>query len=51
MRQYLLRIAIYEKRLNAVITVNPKALEEAEARDRERAQRRSAARSTASLSR
>jgi amidase len=36
--QYLTRIATYEDRLNAVITVNPKALEEAEERDRERAQ-------------
>jgi amidase len=35
--QYLLRIALYNRRLNAVITVNPKALEEANARDRERA--------------
>ena len=35
--QYLVRIATYEDRLNAVITVNPKALEEAEALDRERA--------------
>ncbi len=32
----LVRIALYEDRLNAVITVNPKALEEADARDRER---------------
>jgi amidase len=38
--QYLTRIATYEDRLNAVITVNPKALEEAEERDRERAQGR-----------
>ncbi|MFY9608900.1 MAG: amidase family protein [Blastocatellia bacterium] len=36
--QYLTRIALYEDRLNAVIVVNPHALEEAEARDRERAQ-------------
>lgn len=36
--QYLARIATYEDRLNAVITVNPKALGEAEERDRERAQ-------------
>ena len=36
--QYLLRIALYNRRLNAVITVNPKALEEADERDRERAQ-------------
>jgi amidase len=39
-RQYLVRIAMYEDRLNAVMTVNPKAVEEAEARDRERAQGR-----------
>lgn len=39
-RQCLVRIATYEKRLNAVITVNPKALEEAEARDRERTQKK-----------
>src|SRR5262249_6730506 len=37
-QQYLTRIATYEDKLNAVITVNPHALEEAEARDRERAQ-------------
>jgi amidase len=37
-RQYLIRIALYEDQLNAAITVNPKALEEAEQRDRERAQ-------------
>ncbi|HEY5619950.1 MAG TPA: amidase family protein [Vicinamibacterales bacterium] len=36
-QQSLTRIALYEDRLNAVITVNPRALEEAEARDRERA--------------
>jgi len=36
--QYLARVATYEDRLNAVITVNPKALAEAEERDRERAQ-------------
>src|SRR5262245_24640188 len=35
-RQSLVRIATYEDRLNAVISVNPHALEEAEARDRER---------------
>jgi amidase len=35
--QYLTRIATYDAKLNAVITVNPKALEEAEALDRERA--------------
>src|SRR5262245_14072228 len=34
--QYLLRIAAYEDKINAVITVNPKALEEADALDRER---------------
>jgi amidase len=39
-RQYLVRIATYEERLNAVIAVNPKALEEAEARDRERAEKK-----------
>ncbi|HUQ80519.1 MAG TPA: amidase family protein [Gemmatimonadaceae bacterium] len=38
--QYLARIATYEHRLNAVITVNPNALAEADARDRERAQGR-----------
>jgi hypothetical protein len=35
--QYLARIATYEDRLNAVLTVNPEALAEAEARDVERA--------------
>ncbi len=39
-QQYLMRIAIYENKLNAVITVNPNALREAEERDRERAQGR-----------
>ena len=34
--QCLVRIATYEERLNAVMTVNPRALAEAEARDRER---------------
>ena len=34
--QSLLRIATYEETLNAVMTVNPRALEEADARDRER---------------
>ena len=34
--QSLTRIATYEDRLNAVITVNPRALEEADERDRER---------------
>ena len=37
-QQYLTRIATYEDKLNAVIVVNPHALEEAEALDRERAQ-------------
>jgi len=37
-QQSLLRIATYEERLNAVIAVNPRAIEEAEALDRERAQ-------------
>jgi len=36
--QYLARIAAYEDRLNAVIQVNPRALDEADALDRERAQ-------------
>jgi amidase len=36
--QYLARIATYEDLLNAAITINPRALEEADARDRERAQ-------------
>ena len=35
--QYLARIAMYEDKLHAAITVNPKALKEAEALDRERA--------------
>ncbi|MBI4473411.1 MAG: amidase [Acidobacteria bacterium] len=39
-QQYLTRIALYEDKLNATITVNPNALREAEERDRERAQRR-----------
>jgi amidase len=37
-RQYLTRLGLYEDRLNAAIYVNPKALEEADALDRERAQ-------------
>jgi amidase len=37
-QQCLVRIATYEERLNGVIAVNPSALEEAEALDRERAQ-------------
>ena len=36
--QYLMRIGIYEDRLNATLAVNPKALEEADQLDRERAQ-------------
>jgi amidase len=36
--KYLVRIALYNRKLNAVITVNPNALNEADARDRERAQ-------------
>src|SRR5215467_7745275 len=39
-QQYLTRIALYDKKLNAVITVNPNALREAEERDRERTQGR-----------
>jgi amidase len=39
-RLYLDRIAAYDSKLNAVITVNPRALEEADARDRDRAQGR-----------
>jgi amidase len=35
--QYLIRIALYNNRLNGIITVNPRALAEAEARDRDRA--------------
>jgi amidase len=35
--QYLTRIAMYENRLHATIAVNPKALEEADALDRDRA--------------
>ena len=38
--QYLTRIALYEDRLNATIAVNPNALAEADARDRDRAQGR-----------
>ena len=36
--QYLIRIAMYEDRLNAALAINAKALEEADALDRERAQ-------------
>jgi amidase len=39
-RQSLVRIALYEDRLNAVVSVNPRALQEAAERDRERAQGR-----------
>src|SRR5690348_4170115 len=35
--EYLTRIALYEDRLKAIITVNPRVLEEADALDRERA--------------
>jgi Asp-tRNA(Asn)/Glu-tRNA(Gln) amidotransferase A subunit family amidase len=38
--RHLARIATYEDRLNAVLAVNPKALEEADRLDRERAQGR-----------
>jgi amidase len=34
--QYLIRIALYEHTLKSAITINPKALQEADARDRER---------------
>ncbi|MCC6989157.1 MAG: hypothetical protein IT181_09180, partial [Acidobacteria bacterium] len=34
--KYLQRIALYEDRLNAIITVNPRALAEADALDQER---------------
>ena len=37
-QQYLDRIEKYNGRLNAIITLNPRALDEADARDRERAQ-------------
>lgn len=35
--QYLTRIALYDKRINAAITINPRAIEEADALDAERA--------------
>src|SRR5499427_3178710 len=35
--EYLTRIALYEDQVKAIIIVNPKVLEEADARDRERA--------------
>jgi amidase len=38
LQQYLDRIARYEDRLNAIISLNPRVLEEADARDRERTQ-------------
>ena len=38
--QYLTRIAMYEDKLHAALTVNPNALQEADALDRERAQGR-----------
>jgi amidase len=38
--QYLVRIAMYEDKLHAALTVNPNALREADERDRERAQGR-----------
>jgi amidase len=38
--QYLTRIATYNKKLNAIIAVNPNAIKEAEQLDRERAQGR-----------
>src|SRR5437763_14693215 len=37
-QQYLVRIAMYEDRLHAAITLNPDALKLADERDRERAQ-------------
>jgi len=37
-QQYLTRIALYDRKLHAVMTVNPNVLREAEERDRERAQ-------------
>src|ERR1700730_10913380 len=36
--QYLTRIALYNRKLNGIITVNPHALRDADERDRERAQ-------------
>src|SRR4030095_12660536 len=35
--QYLVRLALYEHRLHAALAINPRALEEADALDRERA--------------
>src|SRR5438270_13506568 len=37
-QQYVIRIGLYEDKLHAAIAINPKALEEADALDRERAQ-------------
>jgi amidase len=37
-RQYLVRIALYEDRLNAALYMNPRAMDEADALDRERKQ-------------
>lgn len=39
-QQYLTRIALYEDKLNAIITVNPRALEIADQRDLERRQKK-----------
>jgi amidase len=39
-QQYLARIAMYEDRFHAALTINPHALDEADRLDRERAQRR-----------
>src|SRR5262245_41306018 len=36
-QQYLARIALYEDKLHAAITINPNAIKEAEALDQERA--------------
>jgi amidase len=36
--QYLIRIGLYEDRLNAALAINPRALQEADALDRERTQ-------------
>ena len=36
--QYLVRLGLYEDRLNAALAINPRALQEADALDRERAQ-------------
>ena len=38
--QYLTRIGLYDKHINAAISINPRALEEADARDLERARGR-----------